>query len=320
MPQPSKKAKTSKHASTTVSITPLGLKWDQDNYSCAYDTLLPVLFQVWRENPTKWTKRLRLYSEKLVLHFEKLSQGKKTFEQIRDQIRSKLHRANPRLFPYGRGGTDIDGLAEVLLTSNSALLSKTTECPSCKRDITKLIMTSFINTGTSTCEEWYMFRELCEGENTTERMSVNSWLQYYLTAVRLQCKRCSLTIKDEVSAEVEIHTMPPIIGMHVYSLFLKIDQKISLQDKRSKTHLYALRAIIYFGHFHFVCRIVDRDGYVWYNDGMTTGSKSNKDKRFEEYTQDELYKITLNVTHHGSHPIRHTEAKYDASIVMYAKC
>ncbi|EIW53762.1 uncharacterized protein TRAVEDRAFT_77901, partial [Trametes versicolor FP-101664 SS1] len=35
---------------------------------------------------------------------------------------------------------------------------------------------------------------------------------------------------------------------------------------------YRLCGLIYFGKFHFTCRVVDRHGDVWFHDGMKTGT------------------------------------------------
>ncbi|KAI0644145.1 hypothetical protein C8Q79DRAFT_913509 [Trametes meyenii] len=37
--------------------------------------------------------------------------------------------------------------------------------------------------------------------------------------------------------------------------------------------MYRLCGLIYFGKFHFTCRVVSRSGEVWFHDGMTTGNK-----------------------------------------------
>ncbi|KAI0083191.1 hypothetical protein BDY19DRAFT_872184, partial [Irpex rosettiformis] len=42
---------------------------------------------------------------------------------------------------------------------------------------------------------------------------------------------------------------------------------------------YRLAGIIYFGDFHFTCRVIDNNGGIWYNDGIQTGSES----RFESH-------------------------------------
>ncbi|KAH8071792.1 hypothetical protein BXZ70DRAFT_903014 [Cristinia sonorae] len=34
---------------------------------------------------------------------------------------------------------------------------------------------------------------------------------------------------------------------------------------------YVLKGLIYLGCEHFVCRVIDAQGKVWYNDGIETG-------------------------------------------------
>ncbi|KAI0083344.1 hypothetical protein BDY19DRAFT_863585, partial [Irpex rosettiformis] len=44
---------------------------------------------------------------------------------------------------------------------------------------------------------------------------------------------------------------------------------------------YRLAGIIYFGDFHFTCRIVDKEGGIWYNDGIETGSQSQYESHID---------------------------------------
>jgi len=34
--------------------TPPGTQWDGNNYSCAYDALFSILFNIWTTKPKKW--------------------------------------------------------------------------------------------------------------------------------------------------------------------------------------------------------------------------------------------------------------------------
>ena len=36
--------------------TPPGTQWDGNNYSCAYDALFAILFNIWTTKPKKWKK------------------------------------------------------------------------------------------------------------------------------------------------------------------------------------------------------------------------------------------------------------------------
>jgi len=37
--------------------TPHGTQWGGNNYSCAYDALFTILFNIWAENPPKWGEK-----------------------------------------------------------------------------------------------------------------------------------------------------------------------------------------------------------------------------------------------------------------------
>jgi hypothetical protein len=36
--------------------SPVGITWDEKNYSCAYDAIFTILCDIWIQNPKKWTK------------------------------------------------------------------------------------------------------------------------------------------------------------------------------------------------------------------------------------------------------------------------
>ena len=37
--------------------TPPGTQWDGNNYSCAYDALFTILFNIWTVKPKKWKEK-----------------------------------------------------------------------------------------------------------------------------------------------------------------------------------------------------------------------------------------------------------------------
>jgi hypothetical protein len=41
------------------SSSPAGLIWDGDNYSCAYDSLFTVLYEIWSNDTKVWTRRFK---------------------------------------------------------------------------------------------------------------------------------------------------------------------------------------------------------------------------------------------------------------------
>ena len=50
-----KKQRTLRSHDTSAS-SPAGLLWDGEDYSCAYDALITVLYDTWTNNTDHWTK------------------------------------------------------------------------------------------------------------------------------------------------------------------------------------------------------------------------------------------------------------------------
>ena len=70
---------------------PSGTQWDGDNYSCAYDALFAILFNIWKSNPKKWKKIFKDSNEYLsTLHdgFQKYLRGVSTLEVAHDDVRT----------------------------------------------------------------------------------------------------------------------------------------------------------------------------------------------------------------------------------------
>ena len=94
--------------------TPPGTQWDENNYSCAYDALFTILFNIWVTKPKKWMKIFQESNQYLsTLHdgFQKYLRGMSTLEAARDNVRTLLHESDPVLFPSGHAGSSVSALA-----------------------------------------------------------------------------------------------------------------------------------------------------------------------------------------------------------------
>jgi hypothetical protein len=84
---------------------PWGLMWDGNNYSCAYDALFTVLYDIWNDNRFLWNVNARHlksnHLQSLGTDFLAASQGTKTLEKVRDDIRKILHAKDRLMYPYG---------------------------------------------------------------------------------------------------------------------------------------------------------------------------------------------------------------------------
>jgi hypothetical protein len=71
--------------------------------------------------------------------------------------------------------------------------------------------------------------------------------------------------------KVTLNDVPPIIVFDIVHEKLRFDDELHLEVQGTRRVL-ALRGIIYGGQGHFTCRVIGRDGTMWFHDGITTGS------------------------------------------------
>jgi hypothetical protein len=101
------------------SSSPDGLIWDGDNYSCAYDALFTIIYEIWSTDTKAWTRRFKeinqLHLKSVPACFKKNMNGQTSFETARDTIRHEIHSQSPIQFPYGNNSTSGSALASQFL-------------------------------------------------------------------------------------------------------------------------------------------------------------------------------------------------------------
>lgn len=103
----------------TSEPSPLGLSWDDANWSCAYDSVLTIFAYIWSTGPELWTEAFEKFPLMVILTTG-LSEGQSSLEETRDDIRVHLNDAAPNTFPYGPFGAPAAELANKLLQTESA--------------------------------------------------------------------------------------------------------------------------------------------------------------------------------------------------------
>ncbi|SJL01000.1 uncharacterized protein ARMOST_04314 [Armillaria ostoyae] len=110
-------------------ITPAGCKWS--NNSCAYNTVLFVLYNLWRPDDVQYTAVFGLlcnqWLDMAMTSFKRHSNGKYTLEEVRDYLRRALHREYPALFMFG-GNTSVKALMMRLLWTSDTFSSDDYHC------------------------------------------------------------------------------------------------------------------------------------------------------------------------------------------------
>jgi hypothetical protein len=95
--------------------------WDGENYSCAYDALYTILYNIWVADPASWNRRFKniknTFINSMCLKFKRFLDGETSLEDVRDSFRKRLHQKDKNLFPYGTTDTSISSLAMDILSS-----------------------------------------------------------------------------------------------------------------------------------------------------------------------------------------------------------
>jgi len=128
--------------------SPKGLIWEK-TLSCAYDSLLTILHNIFAENEDHWFNHLSNFND----FFSIMSEGwqnneQESLESVRDRIRYPLSQRDPASFPYNeREGTDVYALIDQVFSSPTYQSSTEESCPHC-HDI--------LNRSTSSSPFWHL--------------------------------------------------------------------------------------------------------------------------------------------------------------------
>jgi len=270
-----------------LSMIPIGIIWNGENFSCAYDALFVILYNIWSNDRTQWSIELDNMNnmmDALILNFKRLYENKIPFEKARDNIRQLLHNKNPTMFPYGRIGTDICDLIENILFSNTNTLYSWYHCNKCntRRQIENNIPSYVI----------YLSNNFPG--------SIAQYLQRFLC--RSSTKKCRIC-KSNMDRISFYKDMPGILTFSNLNLNMTISKKFKIKTNDLNDVTYRLKGIIYHGGFHFNSRIITLDNNVWFHDGMTYGKNCIDEGELNNYLSDDLSKRT----------------EYKSCLLVYAK-
>ncbi|THU95872.1 hypothetical protein K435DRAFT_557678, partial [Dendrothele bispora CBS 962.96] len=246
---------------------PIGLIWDDKNYSCAYDSLMYILGGIWSYNPMFWTNvwhNQNQFLNTFAVGLSKLSEGNESFEELRNEIRQKLHKRSKKDFPLGQSGVAIDKLANALLECNNVISSNISLCPVCGENTTEGIMSMVLNTG-------HM------------KGTVNSIIKKLQTDSSGRCNTCNQTVH-----RMSLFNIPPSLIADPPNLVTP-KKSVRLLCTDLVTINLHLRGIVYWiNGNHFVARAVTPDQHVWLNDGMVHGRQSHYEGKMTEFKSKDL--------------------------------
>ena len=255
------------------SSSPDGLIWDGDNYSCAYDALLTILYEIWSHDTKAWTRRFKeinqCHLKSMSACFKKYMNGQASFETARDTIRKEIHSHSPALFPYGTRGTSVSALASAILAPHNFVAISHAECTNCEYSEASIDdRLDFI---------------LYEKDNASK--STGNWVRALKHKTHERCPECFYVMMQPISFK----SAPNILIFEINSRNIKVSKTFKFEQEGEAVILY-VKGLIYHGDFHFTSRIIGNDGIIWYHDGMTTGSSCENEGDFDKFSSKDLLK------------------------------
>lgn len=250
-PPPNKKRKLRLHS---TQQGPVGLIWDEANFSCGYDSLISVLADIWTYHPAFWTSQWTEKNEFLGVlgkGLSKVCENLATLESIRDEIRGLLFARDHNDFPFGQMGVAIDKLTHAFFEDKTITSSDIYICSQCGENNSVGMLNCVISTGTA-------------------RGTMNSVLKTIQTRRQGRCKTCHQAVNI-----TRVFSQPPnLLAMVVAPDLVTVTKSVKVQciDQSTSVHL---RGVIYWvNENHFIARIITPDQTVWLNDGIIHGRDS----------------------------------------------
>jgi hypothetical protein len=245
---------------------PVGFVWDELNYSCAYDALFTILYDIWIYKPLKWSKSFESISphmRTLSDGYKDVTRGKSSLVIVRDNIRNYLYEADNMAFPRGKVGTSVIDLATKMLCDGDAAGIETITCIKCNNHIVTDRSPMFV---------MYIKDKI--------HKSISEWFKYWHDEPSGSCVKC----KSPQQLARHYNKTPRLLIFSLDATDINISKTIKVKDASGKLTTLCLRGIVYLGGFHFTSRIVSPNKDVWYHDGMETKQKCIKDGNLSDYT------------------------------------
>jgi hypothetical protein len=240
--------------------SPIGLVWDSQNYSCAYDSLFTILYHIWNSDTDRWDEFFDDTSKPLFMlqnGFEMFNSGEITIEEVRDNVRYYLHGQNANLFPNGQVGMNITDLADLLCQTTEPICESNYDCIECDISIeARNKFSYYLN----------LQRSDLNISNTDSIVSILKRLLHLPTSKR--CANCN----NILYRNSNFLSAPDLLILHIPYADVKINTSFKFLNKS-----YNLRGVVYYGSNHYTSCIVSENKSVWYHDGIQTG----KDMTFE---------------------------------------
>jgi hypothetical protein len=233
---------------------PSGMIWDNINYSCAYDSLFTILFNIWSDDIEVWSlffQNTNQYLCALSSGFHKYINNQITLEEVRDNVRDLLYRKDVYLFPRGAVSINVADLAAAVSALSKPIAEAELECIDCDNI-------------TPTSSELTCFAEL--QRSSLKIQPSDTVAQVFNRLFSLKSSRRCGECNGNMIKNTYLKDVPQLLMLHIPVSDIKINVKMRIEGKMMK-----LRGVVYYRDNHYTSRIIKNEG-IWFHDGMVTGN------------------------------------------------
>ena len=263
------------------SNTLVGCRWDNTNWSCAYDAVLVPLFHVLRDTGiaaqasfASTSAQFRLLTRLYMQLSEPISQP--ALEKVwRDGIRQHLHSTAPKTFPKGRRLVSVDDVVSQITDNARPTCRTNTTCVTCAHTTSHLrLFTLPFVIDSTLLQTWRILSGKPEIPGGIQPFC--EWLQassiYGINSRNSQSsEQCCTVCGSAGPIEITLTAIDavPLLYFDVAGFAVQPSIEIELPSNRSQGRdRYRLFACVYFGDAHFSARYIDADEQLWEYDGQ----------------------------------------------------
>jgi len=272
---PVKKQKTIMNVNELL-VGPIGIEWDNEDWSCAYDAFFTILHGIWSNNPCEWSDifgDINPYMRMLSHGFDMHLHDRTTIENVRDSIRHKLNVMNDDMFPMDHTGMSIADLADVMLSSSTTVADTLFRCMDCGHCFK----------GPRGLSSYFIELQM-KSLNIQHSDSIADIFERFVNRdISRMCNKCDGAIRREIC----FNDIPKIFVFHLPHSTVKINPKMKIGGK-----VFRLRGIVYHGEYHYTARVISVNQNVWFHDGMNTGNSTLPQGLLDKSFMSELNKCS----------------------------
>ncbi|KAH8116497.1 hypothetical protein DFH11DRAFT_1214872 [Phellopilus nigrolimitatus] len=247
----------------------VGLQWDTENYSCSYDAMITIMWNMWKEDMRQVSECQQMQNKTAKLMFKSFkahAASKYSLEDARDKVRKCLHKMHREIFPKGQRRAHIEDLCFEIFTSRQIFGIESTKCTQCNTSVDEYIFHAGVIHITDD-----LWRKYAPGDGIAESLHMAFTKDILKVIQNHKMETLCPICESNYSLIVEFKTVPQVFAVSLHSKFMiQISYNVLLQVTGQEV-IYKLRGVIYLGGYHYTARFIDNQGGVWYNDGMQTG-------------------------------------------------